>query len=77
MNDIIGYIFGSLKSCEDSMEAIKQSLRNQIRINQRVSLFTAIAAVSIVALEIREIERDKKIRQLKKEVEELKQTKGE
>lgn len=77
MDEMIGYIFGSLKSSEDAVKRINKTLCHQAKINQTRTLFTFAVTVYIVAAELHNYERNKKIEELSNEIKELKRMKGE
>jgi len=74
MVEMLSYIFGSLKASENSIKAIKTTLRNQARINRTVAAFTFVVAVYAIALQVHTYEQNKKIQN---EIKELKRMKGE
>jgi len=71
------YIFGSLKESENSIKAIKTTLRNQARINRTVAAFVLVVAAYVIASEVHTYEQNKKIQNLDNEIKELKRMKGE
>lgn len=76
MYEMMGYIFGSLKSYEDSVKYIKRTLRAQKAVNQGVALF-AWATVAHMILELHhDRKQDEKIEKLSNEIKELKRMKG-
>jgi len=77
MVEILSYIFGSLKASENSIKAIKTTLRNQARINRTVAAFALVVAAYAIALEVHTYEQNKKIQNLDNEIKELKRMKGE
>ena len=74
---MISYIFGSLKTSENSIKNIKTILRNQARINRTVATFALVVAAYAIALEVHTYEQIKKIQNLDNEIKELKRMKGE
>jgi len=77
MMEMISYIFGSLKTSENSIKNIKTILRNQARINRTVATFALVVAAYAIALEVHTYEQIKKIQNLDNEIKELKRMKGE
>lgn len=77
MVEMFSYIFGSLKTTENSIKAIKTILINQERINRTVVAFALVVAAYTIALEVRSYEQNKKIQNLDNEIKELKRMKGE
>ncbi len=77
MVEMFSYIFRSLKTSENSIKAIKTTLRNQARINRTVATFALVVAAYAIALEVHTYEQIKKIQNLDNEIKELKRMKGE
>jgi cell division protein FtsL len=77
MVEMLNYIFGSLKESENSIKAIKTTLRKQARINRTVATFALVVAAYAIALEVHTYEQNKKIQNLDNEIKELKRMKGE
>lgn len=77
MLEMLSYIFGSLKTSENSIKVIKTTLRNQARINRTVAAFALVVAAYAIALEVHTYEQNKKIQNLDNEIKELKRMKGE
>ena len=77
MVEMFSYIFGSLKTSENSIKNIKTTLRSQARINRTVAAFALVVAVYAIALEVHTYEQNKKIQNLDNEIKELKRMKGE
>lgn len=76
MYEMMGHIFGSLKSYEDSVKCIKRTLRTQRAVNQGVALF-AWATVAHMILELHhDRKQNDKIEKLSNEIKELKRMKG-
>ena len=71
------YIFWSLKESENSIKAIKTTLRNQTRINRTVAAFALVVAAYVITSEVHTYEQIKKIQNLDNEIKELKRMKGE
>ena len=77
MIEMLSYIFRSLKASENSIKAIKTTLRNQARINRTVAAFALVGAAYAIALEVHTYEQNKKIQNLDNEIKELKRMKGD
>lgn len=76
MYEMIGYIFGSLKSSEDSIKNIKRAIRAQRAVNQGIAIF-AWSAVAYMLVELHHDQKqNEKIEKLSQEVKELKRMKG-
>lgn len=57
MVEMLSYIFGSLKESENSIKAIKTTLRKQARINRTVAAFALVVAAYTIALEVHTYEQ--------------------
>lgn len=77
MDKTLGYIFGSLQVLEHDMKVTANKFRKQGKINRGVALLLMLGGVYIYANEIQREEDKKKVESLRKEVEELKKSKGE
>lgn len=72
MNDMIGYIFGSMRASEVNIHAIKETLKRQHKFNRKMVLLSATVTLSLY-LYSRSIDAQrKKIQELEKEVAGLK-----
>lgn len=77
MNEMIGYIFTSLKSSEIAVKNLGRAIRRQNRFNGNCVAF-AFMTVACIAIQNNELRaQGKKIAALTEEIEELKKTKGE
>ena len=70
MIEMLNHIFRSLQTSSDAVRSIKKTLGNQARFNRTVTTFA-------LALTIYMIVQNKKIEELKNEIEEFKRIKGE
>lgn len=77
MEKMIGYIFGSLHASESAIKKIGKTLRNQARINRRVTAFALVASIYAVLMELNFLDQEKRIEQLRKEIKELRHSEGE
>lgn len=77
MDEMIRYIFGSLRSSEATMSIIAKMLRKQKSFNRSVSIFAVISTLHIIAqgMEIHSMHCE--IENLKSEIKELKKTEGD
>jgi hypothetical protein len=77
MDEMIRYIFGSLRCSENAMRVFAKTLRKQKSINRTMSFFAVVATANIViqGMEITAL-RDE-LQNLKKEIKELKNTEGD
>lgn len=69
MNEVIGHIFGDLERHDKSIRYVNSVLRNQMNINKNVAMFAGALTAYIVITEIRNRERDKRIRYLNRKLE--------
>lgn len=77
MDEMIRYIFGSLRCSETAIRAMSKTIRKQRSFNNTVTLFVVIAAVSMTIHEYEIRYLNGQIETLKKEIKELKQTEGD
>ena len=77
MDEMIRYIFGSLRCSENAMRVFAKTLRKQKSINRTMSFFAVVATANIViqGMEITAL-RDE-LQNLKKEIKERKNTEGD
>ena len=81
MENMVGYIFGSLKNNDDAIRGICKALRNQTKINRRF-LVCSLATVGWLYLVDKRLvgekkELEKRIDKMEAEIKELKTEKGE
>ena len=77
MDEMISYIFGSLKSSEASIKNINNALKHQKRVNGNF-VCLAIAGIFYISAQAVVIKKhDDEIRRLQKEIKGLKDEKGE
>ena len=77
MDKTIGYIFGRLEIDEIAIGNIVSKLKKQMSFNKSVTFFAMACKVYMIVADAMRKEDLKKIEALTKEVEELKETKGE
>gem|GEM_PF-4279741 len=77
MDKMINYIFSTLHDSENAVKYMERQLKGQTKINKRIAIFALIMTTYAVLAEINNQERDKKIKKLRNELEELKRTEGE
>lgn len=77
MVEMISYIFGSLRTSENSLKQINMALRKQAKFNRAVTTFALVTAVYAITVELYSLEQNKKIEKLSNEIKELKREKGE
>lgn len=76
MNEMIGYIFGSLRTSEIEIKNVKKILRSQAKINNRFALYVLLTSICMTVVEIHIQDQNKKIEELSEEIKELKNVKG-
>lgn len=69
MGEMLGYIFGGLKYSEKELKKINRILKNQRGLNNHFLIFTLATTVYLVI-------QDSKIKELTKEIRELKHPEG-
>lgn len=77
MNEAVGYIFTHLRGTEKIIGSVLKNLKLQKTFNSRVCAFAVATSAFTVVAAKQMIEQEKKIKKIEKELEELKQTKGE
>ena len=77
MDKTIGYIFGRLEIDEIAIGNIVSKLKKQMSFNKSVTFFAMACTAYMIVADVMRKEDLKKIEALTKEVEELKETKGE
>lgn len=77
MCEIINYIFGSLNSSEQAIKALQKTLRKQKNFNHKTTVLALLVACHTVYSELNRREQTEKIERLEKEIEKLKNDKGE
>lgn len=77
MDEMIRYIFGTLRNSETALQSVAKNLRKQGFFNRSVAFFGMTMALHLIVqeMEIRSINRD--LESLKKEIKELKNTEGD
>jgi hypothetical protein len=77
MNEMIGYIFGTLRETERSLKVINKTLKHQTFCNNVVAISVTALATVVAVIYQEQNEQKAKIDALAAEIEELKQAKGE
>lgn len=77
MDEMVRYIFGSLRSSENIIKLMKKALRYQTKFNLTVAFFTSMTTVYIALTEVRAYEQNKKINEISAKLKELSQSEGE
>lgn len=77
MNEVINYIFGSLRTSEVVMHNIAKELRQQRRFNRNIAVIAGMAVYFAVNAEMERRRQAEKIKNLEREIKELKRSEGE
>ena len=77
MCEMLGYIFGSLRSSETAIKGIRVTLKHQSRFNRNVGLWACAMTAYMVTNEIDRKKQNKKIEELSNEIKELRRLEGE
>lgn len=77
MCEMLGYIFGSLRSSETAIKGIRVTLKHQSRFNRNVGLWACAMTAYAVTNEIDRKKQNKKIEELSNEIKELRRPEGE
>lgn len=77
MDEMIRYIFGSLRCSESAIRAMAKTVRKQRSFNNSVAFFAVVVGISIAIHEHEIRYLNGQIETLKKEMKELKQTEGD
>lgn len=77
MGEMLTYIFSSLRTSERRLDTMSRILRKQKRFNNQVAIFAVITSLNMTAVCAEQKSQARKIKQLEKEIEELKRPEGE
>ncbi len=77
MNEIMNYIFGSLRNSEKALAIVQKRLRSQMRFNKNVEIFAFLMTIHAFLITKESMEQKERIRKMEKAIEELKCNKGE
>ena len=77
MIDMITYIFSSLRSSENRLDAITRAVRKQGNFNAKLTVFAAVTTANLIIMQIEQKDQAMRIRKLEKEIEDLKHPEGE
>lgn len=77
MDEMIRYIFGTLRNSETALQSVAKNLRKQGFFNRSVAFFGTMMALHLIIqqTEIRYMHRE--LEYLQKEIKELKNTEGD
>lgn len=77
MDEIIRYIFGSLRYSETALRVMSKTLKKQRSFNRSVAWFAIIVTAENIVREMQIRNMYSKIEALQKEIKELKNTEGD
>lgn len=77
MNEVMNYIFGSMKNTEVALRSVGKTLNEQAKINKSIVIFSVVTAAAIHQLQKKVARLDDEVKRLSNEIEEMKQTEGE
>lgn len=77
MDEMIRYIFGSLRNSDSALRVISKTLKKQNSFNRNITFLSIITVLHVVMheMEIRNMRRE--LVALQKEIKELKNTEGD
>lgn len=77
MDEMIRYIFGSLRNSDSALRVISKTLKKQNSFNRNITFLSIITVLHVVMheMEIRNMQRE--LVALQKEIKELKNTEGD
>lgn len=76
MNEMLNYVFNSMKASEKALARLEKTMRKQVRSNRRLKLIAITGVAYVIWAESNRREQQEEIERLHCEVEELKR-KGE
>lgn len=77
MNEMMNYIFRKLKTSEMVMQNVLREMRQQKRSSRNAAIMAGVAVYFAVAAGAEQRKQAERIRNLEKEIEELKRPEGE
>lgn len=77
MNEMVGYVFGSLDTHGRAITELIKVQRAQIKYNKSTTFYALVTTIAVTDLLCRCKKQEAKIKALSKEIEELKEMKGE
>ena len=77
MDEIMNYIFSSLRNSENTVRKIQGKLRKYSRFNRNIAIFAVLISGYIVWSEAKQRRQAEEIKKLKKEVEGIRHDKRE
>lgn len=77
MDEMIRYIFGSLHDSETSLQVISKLLKKQEAFNRSVAILSMAMSFHLIAQELKIRNINCELKNLQKEIKELKNTEGD
>lgn len=77
MGEMLTYIFSSLRTSERRLDTVSRILRKQRSFNNSVTVFAVVTSLNMASMYAEQKSQAKRIKQLEKEIEELKHPEGE
>ena len=77
MDEMITYIFSSLRISEKRLDTVSKILRRQKRFNNKAMIFAIFASVNMIVMRAEQKAQAKLISQLEEEIDKLKCSEGE
>lgn len=77
MDEMIRYIFGSLRDSETALRVISKSLKKQGAFNRSVTIFSMSVCAHLIVQELKIRNMHRELKALQKEIKELKNTEGD
>ena len=77
MNEMMNYIFSSLRNSEKAVTVVQKTLRKQARFNKNMAIYALAMTMCAIWLEMNRQEQNERIERLEKEVKKLKRDVGE
>lgn len=71
MNEMMSYIFGTLQKNEAALISVGKALKSQARFNSNLTVLVLAGAVYVYVSERRHNEQEKKIRKLRRDLDDI------
>lgn len=76
MNDLVSYIFRNMDATDKNLVRIYKALVHQNKFNKAVTLFSIVTSLNLFAMRADSKKMQQEITALRKEIDELKESKG-
>ena len=77
MDELMNYIFCSLRNSETSIKSLQKVIKRQAKVNRRFATLTLLMGVYVAVSSLYIQEQDNTLNEIKMELAELKKTKGD